>query len=43
FEAMNRVYGTYFDLEPPARICVQVAGLPKRARVEITGIAYLGS
>jgi 2-iminobutanoate/2-iminopropanoate deaminase len=42
FEQMNRVYGTYFDLDPPARVCVQVQGLPKLARVEIEAIAYLG-
>lgn len=42
FAAVNEVYGSYFDLEPPARACVAVKGLPKGARVEIEAIAYLG-
>ena len=43
FVAVNRVYGEYFDLEPPARACVQVGALPKGARIEIEALAYLGS
>lgn len=42
FPAVNRVYGSYFDLEPPARACVAVKALPRGARVEIEAIAYLG-
>ncbi len=42
FTAVNRVYGSYFDLEPPARACVAVKELPKGARVEIEAIAYVG-
>ncbi|MGY4706453.1 RidA family protein [Candidatus Bipolaricaulota sp. J31] len=42
FAVVNRVYGSYFDLEPPARACVAVKELPKGARVEIEAIAYLG-
>jgi len=42
FPVVNRVYGSYFDLEPPARACVQVEALPKGARIEIEAIAYLG-
>lgn len=42
FEAVNRAYAAYFDLEPPARACVGVAALPKGARIEIEAIAYLG-
>jgi 2-iminobutanoate/2-iminopropanoate deaminase len=39
FQAMNGVYGAYF-LEPfPARATVQVARLPRDARVEIDLIA----
>jgi 2-iminobutanoate/2-iminopropanoate deaminase len=39
FAEVNKVYGTYF-LEPyPARATVQVARLPKDARVEIDVIA----
>lgn len=39
FAAVNEVYGRFFPKEPPARACVQVAGLPKGARVEIDAIA----
>ena len=35
FAAMNEVYGTYFPQAPPARATVQVARLPREARVEI--------
>lgn len=35
FAAMNAVYGTYFGDAPPARATVQVARLPRDARVEI--------
>lgn len=39
FAAVNEVYGSYFGEEPPARSTVQVARLPKDARVEIECIA----
>jgi 2-iminobutanoate/2-iminopropanoate deaminase len=39
FTAMNEVYATYFPGNPPARSCVQVAALPKGAKVEIEMIA----
>ncbi|MBL8951004.1 MAG: RidA family protein [Myxococcaceae bacterium] len=39
FSAVNEVYGRYFPSAPPARATVQVAGLPKGARVEIDAIA----
>jgi 2-iminobutanoate/2-iminopropanoate deaminase len=42
FDAVNRIYAEYFDLEPPARACVQVGALPKGARIEIEALAYLG-
>ena len=41
FAAMNQVYATYFTAPAPARSTVQVAGLPKGARVEIDVIASL--
>ncbi|MGO1368318.1 MAG: RidA family protein [Senegalia sp. (in: firmicutes)] len=41
FQALNEVYGTYFNDEPPARSCVQVAKIPKDARIEIEAIAKL--
>ena len=39
FAAVNDVYGKRFPKEPPARSTVQVAALPKGARVEIELIA----
>ncbi|HMB90023.1 MAG TPA: RidA family protein [Rhodothermales bacterium] len=35
YSAMNEVYATYFTKSPPARAAVQVARLPRDARVEI--------
>ena len=39
FQKVNEVYGKYFPSRPPARATVQVAALPKGARVEIDCIA----
>jgi 2-iminobutanoate/2-iminopropanoate deaminase len=39
FAAVNEVYGEYFPEPYPARATVQVARLPKEARVEIDAIA----
>lgn len=41
FGAMNAVYGTYFRDLPPARSTIEVARLPKDARVEIEAIAMV--
>ena len=41
FAAMNTVYGNYVADPPPARATVQVARLPKDAKVEIDLIAVL--
>lgn len=41
FAAMNEVYARYFGAHRPARSTVQVAALPKGARVEIDAIAAL--
>lgn len=41
FAAMNEVYGRHFAAPAPARATVQVARLPKDARVEIDVIASL--
>lgn len=43
FGEVNRIYGEYFGGVEPARSCVQVAALPKGARVEIEAIAAAGS
>jgi 2-iminobutanoate/2-iminopropanoate deaminase len=39
FSTVNGVYGRYFTNSPPARATVQVAALPKGARVEVDAIA----
>jgi 2-iminobutanoate/2-iminopropanoate deaminase len=39
FQTVNEIYASYFKQQPPARSTVQVAGLPKNARVEIEAIA----
>ena len=39
FAKVNAVYGSCFSNEPPARATVQVAALPKGARVEIDLVA----
>ncbi len=41
FAAMNAVYGEFFKAPFPARAAVQVARLPKDARVEIEAVALL--
>ena len=41
FEAMNGVYALYFGESRPARSTVQVAALPRGARVEIDAVARL--
>jgi len=42
FAAVNAVYASYFSGDPPARATLQVAALPKGARVEIDAIARVG-
>ncbi|GGB71345.1 RidA family protein [Fictibacillus barbaricus] len=39
FASINEVYGEYFNEHKPARSCVEVARLPKDAKVEIEVIA----
>jgi len=42
FATVNAVYSTYFDPDAaPARACVEVARLPKDARIEIECVASL--
>ena len=40
FGKMNQVYERFFVETKPARACVQVAALPKGAKVEIEAIAH---
>jgi reactive intermediate/imine deaminase len=39
FAVMNRVYGEYFKVDPPARATVEVARLPRDVKIEIAVIA----
>lgn len=39
FAAMNAVYAAHFPQEPPARSTIEVARLPRDAKVEIEAIA----
>ena len=41
FAKVNEVYGRSFPKDPPARATVQVAALPRGARVEIDAVAVL--
>lgn len=39
FETVNRIYGEHFEPPYPARSTVQIAALPRGARIEIETIA----
>jgi 2-iminobutanoate/2-iminopropanoate deaminase len=39
FETVNRIYGEHFEPPYPARSTVQVAALPRGARIEIEVVA----
>jgi 2-iminobutanoate/2-iminopropanoate deaminase len=41
FDALNAIYAEYFGDHKPARTTVQVAGLPKKAALEIDLIAVV--
>ena len=41
FAAFNQVYATFFDEQPPARSCVEVARLPKDVLVEVEAVALV--
>jgi 2-iminobutanoate/2-iminopropanoate deaminase len=41
FTSINDVYAEFFNQDPPARACVQVARLPKDANVEVEAMALL--
>lgn len=42
FAEVNEVYARFFDEQPPARVTVEVAGLPRGAQVEIDAVVALG-
>jgi 2-iminobutanoate/2-iminopropanoate deaminase len=41
FTRVNEAYAAFFDDDPPARVAVGVAGLPKGADVEIDAVVAL--
>ena len=41
FAEVNEAYGEFFEADPPARVTVGVAALPKGAQVEIDAIVAL--
>jgi 2-iminobutanoate/2-iminopropanoate deaminase len=43
FAEINAVYAKYFTNNPPARSTIQVAALPKNAKVEIEAVAVIPS
>ena len=42
FATVNAIYGKHFPADPPARVTVEVQGLPRGALVEIEITAYCG-
>lgn len=43
FAAVNEVYASFFEQEPPARVAVAVSRLPRGARVELDAVVQLPS
>jgi len=41
FQAMNAAYAEFFAENPPARSTIQVAALPRGARIEIEAVAAI--
>ncbi len=41
FTEVNEVYGSFFETDPPARVAIGVAALPRGARVEIDAVVAL--
>jgi 2-iminobutanoate/2-iminopropanoate deaminase len=39
FAAVNAIYADFFGESPPARVCVEVSGLPKGASFEVDAVA----
>jgi 2-iminobutanoate/2-iminopropanoate deaminase len=42
FPAVNEVYESFFESDPPARVAIGVAALPRGALVEIDAVVALG-
>jgi 2-iminobutanoate/2-iminopropanoate deaminase len=43
FSAVNEVYASFFESDPPARVAVGVAALPRGAQVEMDAIVAVPS
>ena len=43
FDELNDIYAEYFDASKPARVCVEVSGLPKGVDIEMDAIAEISS
>jgi len=41
FAAVNEVYASFFESDPPARVAIAVAGLPRDALVELDAVVAL--
>ena len=41
FSSVNEVYGSFFESNPPARVAVGVAALPRGAQVEMDAVVAL--
>ncbi len=41
FASVNEVYGSFFESDPPARVAVGVAALPRGAKVEIDAVVAI--
>jgi 2-iminobutanoate/2-iminopropanoate deaminase len=43
FAEVNESYAGFFKSDPPARVCIAVAALPKGAQVEIDAVVAVGA
>jgi len=41
FTAVNEVYASFFETDPPARVAIAVAGLPRDSLVELDAVVAL--
>ena len=41
FAEVNEVYASFFESDPPARVAIGVAALPKGAQVEVAAVVAL--
>ncbi len=42
FSAVNEVYASFFESDPPARVAIAVSALPRGAKVEIDAVVAIG-